>query len=413
MTYNWKIEDFALKGLAYLNRADKTAYQDTANDNYTSLNRKEKFRGTYVWGADVQGTVLNWRPTVVTVIAAYKEAHLDYDEDYPGTTRDAGAEGKQRFISPFANADIRFFDDRLVLNVGARYDWIETSDGANFDTQGSAGKPAYSNRFDTSTDGSFSPKLGVAWHPDDKTTLRASGGRGFRAPSLFELYKVHVRGGGTYYREANPDLEPEEIWSYDVGAERFFMDNLWARVSFYQSFARDYIGDRLIGTGRFGRPPRTRFEYKLDNISEVDIHGIEAEVQWSPIRELTLFANYTYNISKVVKDENNADLEGNYLPNDPRHKAHAGVHYRDPRYVNISLIGNFYADIFYDNENTLKTEDYWTVDVRVWRRFVDRITAYVNVENVFDKEYPIFLSPASGDTIAPGVVIMGGIKVEF
>jgi outer membrane cobalamin receptor len=31
-----------------------------------------------------------------------------------------------------------------------------------------------------------------------ETTVRASDGKGFRAPSLFELYKVHVRGGGTW-----------------------------------------------------------------------------------------------------------------------------------------------------------------------------------------------------------------------
>ena len=413
LNYNWKSDAFAVKGLTYLSRADKTAFQDMANDNFTSLNRKEKFKGTYSWGADLQGTMLNWSPTVITVGAAFKEANLDYDEDYPGSGRDAGAKGKQRFISPFANADFRFFDDHLVVNLGARYDWIETSDGANFDTAASAGKPAYDNRYDTSTDGSLSPKLGVAWHPDDRTTVRASGGKGFRAPSLFELYKVQVRGGGTFYREANPDLEPEEIWSYDIGAERYFLDNLSGRLTFYQSFARDYIGNRLIGTATFGRPPRTRFEYKLDNISEVDIYGVEAELQWSPMKELSLFANYTYNISKVAKDDNNAELEGNYLPNDPRHKVHAGLHYQDPRFVNVSLIGNFYADIYYDSENSLKTNDYWTVDVRVWRRFFDRVTAYVNVENLFDREYPIFLSASSEDTIAPGVIVLGGIKVDF
>lgn len=413
LNYNWKSDDFAVKALTYLNRADKTAFQDTTNDNYTSLNREEKFKGTYTWGADFQGAILKWRPTTITLGAAYKEVHWNYDEDYPDSGRDAGAEGKQRFISPFANADFRFLDDHLVVNLGARYDWIETSDGSNFDTEAGAGRPAYDNQYDTGTEGSLSPKLGIAWHPDDKTTVRASGGKGFRAPSLFELYKVHVRGGGTYYREANPDLEPEEIWSYDVGAERFFLDNLWGRLSFYQSFARDYIGDRLIRKVTYGDPQRTRFEYKLDNISEVDIYGIEAELQWNPMKEITLFANYTFNMSKVAQDDNNADLEGNYLPNDPRHKVHAGVHYQNPKIVNVSLIGNFYADIFYDNENTLKTEDYWTVDVKVWRKFLDRVTAYVNVENLFDREYPIFLSASSGDTIAPGVVVLGGIKVEF
>lgn len=412
LNYNLGGERVGFKGLAYLNRADKTAYQDSAADNYASPFREEQFDGTYTWGADAQLTLSAWRPARLTFGASYKEARFDYDEDYAASSRDAGAEGRQRFVSPFANFDVRLLQERLIVNMGARYDWIETSDGANWDTAASAGRPAYDNRFGSETDGSFSPKLGIAWHPDAKTTLRASGGKGFRAPSLFELYKVHVRGGGTYYREANPDLSPEEIWSYDVGAERFLGSKVWAKVTFYQSFAKDYIGDRLIGTAPISGG-RTRYDYILDNISEVDIYGIEAEMQWYPVDAVTLFANYTYNISKVDKDDNNAALEGNYLPNDPRHNLHVGVRYHNPRIVDASLIANYYADIYYDNENTLKKSDYWTVDVALARRFLDRFTIYLNVENIFDEEYPIFLSPSSGDTIAPGVIVAGGLKIDI
>ena len=255
--------------------------------------------------------------------------------------------------------------------------------------------------------------MGIAWHPDDKTTLRASGGKGFREPSLFELYKVHVRHGGTYYREANPDLESEEIWSYDVGVERFLTDSLWGRVAFYQSFAKDYIGDRLIGTATFAHGKKTRYEYKLDNISDVDIYGVEAELEWHARPDLILFANYTFNVSKVKNDESNPELEGNYLPNDPRHQTHFGFRYNNPNIVNVSVTGNYYADIYYDNENTFKKDGYFTMDASVSRRFFNRLTAYVNIENLFDEEYPIFRRKGRADTIAPGVIVTGGVKFEF
>jgi outer membrane receptor for ferrienterochelin and colicin len=411
MNYTHKADSFDLKGLVYFNRADKTAFQDTASDNYSSLLRMEEMPST-TWGADFQGTVPFGSQTKLTVGAAFKNISWDYDNEYVASTRDAGADGRQRFISPFANFDSRFLDDNLIVNIGARYDWIKTSDGANWDNQSSAGKPAYNNTFDSNTEGSFSPKLGVAWHPDDKTTLRLSGGKGFRAPSLFELYKVHVRSGGTYYREASPDLEPEEIWSYDVGVERFLADSLWGRLTFYQSFAKNYIGDRLIGTGTFSGG-KTRYEYKLDNISKVDIYGIETELEWYAMTDLTLFMNYTFNISEVKEDENNADLEGNYLPNDPRHNFHWGFRYNNPKVVNFSVTVNYYADIYYDNENTLNEGGYFTVDASVSRRFFDRLTAYVNAENLFDEEYAMFRSLSAGDTIAPGLIVMAGIKYEF
>ena len=411
LNYSYEGESINLKGLLYLNRADKTAFQDTGSDNYASLLREENMPST-TWGVDFQGTVPFRSWAKLTLGAAFKEVSWDYDNDYVASNRDAGADGKQRIISSFANLDFCFLDDNLIVDLGARYDRVETLDGANWDSQGSAGRPAYDNRYDTNREGNFSPKLGIAYHPDDKTTLRASVGKGFRAPSLFELYKVHIRGGGTSYREANPDLKPEEIWSYDMGAERFLLDNLLGKLTFYQSFAKDYIGDRLLGTAPISGG-RTRYDYKLDNINEVDIYGIEAELQWYPTNELTLFANYTYNISKVAKDENNADLEGNYLPNDPRHNAHFGFKYQNPKVVHVSLVANYYADIYYDNENTLKTGDYWTVDIAVSRKFFDQATLYVNVENIFDEKYPMFKSLTNGDTIAPGMMMTAGVKFEF
>jgi outer membrane receptor for ferrienterochelin and colicin len=412
LNYTGKISGTDVKGLVYLNRADKTAYQDSANDNYASLLRQEEMPAT-VWGADIQTTLALGETTGVTLGAAYKRASWDYDDIYATGTRKVGADGSQQFVSPFANLNLRFLEERVIVNLGARYDWIETSDGANWDTQGSAGKPAYDNTFDSSSQGSFSPKAGIAWHLDDKTTVRASGAKGFRAPSLFELYKVHVRGGGTYYREANPDLDPEEIWSYDIGVERFLTDTLWGRLTLYQSFAKDYIGDRLTGTAKFAGGTKTRYEYVLDNISEVDIFGVETEMEWYATRTLTLFANYAYTVSEVKKDDNNAALVGNQLPNDPRHNAHFGFRYTNPDIVNLSVTANYFGDIYFDNENTLNENGYFTVDASVSRKLVDHVTVYMNAENLFDKRYPMFRSQGSEDTIAPGLIVTAGIRLDF
>ncbi len=412
LNLNHRGDSLDLKGVFYLNRADKKAFQDTAKDNYTSLLRIEEMP-SLTWGADLQGTQSLGSSASLTLGGAYKSVAWDFDNEYVNSVRDAGAKGKQQFLSPFANLDVSFFENRLILNTGARYDWFETSDGANWDSQGSAGKPPYDNDFDTTRDGSFSPKVGLAWHPDDKTTLRASTGKGFRAPSLFELYKVHVRQGGAFYREANPNLDPEEIWSVDLGAERYLTERLWGRMSVYRSFAKDYIGNRLTGTGTFAGGTKTRYEYELDNISEVDIYGIETELRWSPREDLTLFGNYTYNISEVKEDENNPALEGNYLEHDPRHKLHAGVLYRNPRVMDLSLTANYYGDIYFDGENSLYDSGYATVDLAVSRTFDHGVTAYVNIENLFDEEYAIFRKASASDTIAPGTIASAGVKWKF
>jgi outer membrane receptor protein involved in Fe transport len=405
-------EAVALKGLVYYNRADKTAFQDNIIGNQSILNREEKFRGTYTWGADLQATLFHQSAAPLTLGVAYKDVIWNYNEDYTTSDRDAGAEGRQRFLSPFANLDMRFLDERLIVNLGGRYDWIETSDGANFDTAAAAGRPPYDVQYDTKRLENFSPKLGIVYHPDNRTTLRASSGKGFRAPTLFELYKVHVRSAGRFYRFANPDLEPEEIWSYDVGVERSLWDNLWGRLTFYQSFAKDYIGDRLLSTQVLSNGTLREF-YQLENVEEVDIYGIELEWRWEVMRALALFGNYTFNVSKIAKNENNPETAGNYLPNDPRHKVHVGARYTNPRWLDVTMLTNYYSDIYYDSANTLKTGDYWTVDVSLSRKFRNHVTLFLNMENIFDKKYPIFLSTTGSDTTSPGIIVSGGVKFDF
>lgn len=410
LTYNRDAGNVGLKGLLYLNRSDKTAYQDTASNNYSSLFRIENYPSTYTWGTDLQSDfkLSDWVDVIVG--AAYKNVSWGYDEDYTTSTREAGAGGKQNYVSPFVSADFRFFDDRLIANLGLRYDWIQNSDGKNWDTKPEGGIKPYSNNYDTSVWNNVSPKAGVAFHPDQKTTLRANGGTGFRAPSLFELYKVHVRGGGTYYRFANPDLDPEKITSYDVGVERFFLDNLMGRLTFYQSFASDYIGDRLVKT--YVKQGKRYNEYQIDNIDKVDIYGIEFETEWSPRSDLTLFGNYTYNISKIKESKLDEKLVGNYLTNDPRHKMHLGVWYKNPKIVDVFFTANYYGDIYYDLENTKKVGSYWTLDFSLARKLFDRLTLGVDFQNILDEQY-LLATGADQDTIAPGRIILGRVKLEF
>ena len=394
---------FGLKALAYYNQADKTAYQDTARDNFATLFRYEEAPSEN-WGTDLQGSLLLGKSAILTVGATYREISWDYDNNYIGSDRDEGAEGTQRFVSPFFNADLKFLEDRLILNLGARYDWMETTDGKNWDSSPGGGKEPYDRSYDDESNSSFSPKVGITAHPDERTTLRASAGKGFRAPSLFELFKVHVRGGGTYYREANPDLDPEEIWSWDVGAERALLDNLRAGITYYESYAEDYIGTRTTKT--YEKNGKIYKEYVYGNISEVEMHGIEAELNWYPLADVMIFGNYTWNVSEITKNEENPFEEGLYLTNDPRHKFHAGATYQNPKIINVTVLWNRYLDKYYSvDETTQAKDDFWSLDLAVSRRFFDYVTAYVNVENVFDS--------VDNESIAPGTIYTGGVKFEF
>ncbi len=410
LMYEHKWDQVSFRGVTYLNQAAKTAFQDTTGDNYTSLNRKEKFPLPSVWGLDLQTTFFPVTWATITTGAMVKKIWWTYEEQYMKILREAGAQGEQLFLSPFVNADLTFFQEKLIINLGARFDWIESSQGRSWDSRPEGGRPAYDNSYATTQWTNFSPKGGVTYHPDDRTALKVSAGTGFRAPSLFELYKIQVRGGGTFFRWANPDLKPEKITSYDVGVERFFTDQFWGRVTFYQSWARDYIGDRLIR--QFRRGGRLFSEYQLENISKVNIHGLEAELKWDPRQDLTLFSNYTWNVSKIKQDDANPDLEGNYLPTDPVHKFHFGLWYKNPDLVNVLLQGNYYITLYFDNENIYKSGGYFTLDASISRRFWKQVELTLDLENIFNRKYPLFVA-ADGVTIVPGFLVMGKMTLHF
>lgn len=130
---------------------------------------------------------------------------------------------------------------------------------------------------------------------------------------MFELYKPHVRAGGRFLRRANPELDPEEIQSWEAGAERVFFDSLWLRATYYHSQVSDYIESATIA---FNEDTGAR-DTENQNKAEVEINGVETELEYFIGRGLSTFFNYTYNLSKIEDDDENPDREGNYLAGVP------------------------------------------------------------------------------------------------
>ena len=204
-------------GLVFLNQAAKTAnIADTST--HASLIRKENFPNNQVWGVGIQNTAQLRDHFFITSGLDYKRVAMDYDEDHIGSDRDFGAEGRQETIAPFLDMTAYCLNDRLIFNAGVRYSNIRNYDGRSWDTE-PPNRDAFDIEFDTDTWDNLSPKAGLVYHPDDKTALRASVGTGFKAPSTFDLYKVHSRSNWSI-RWANPNLGPEEIVTWDIGGER-------------------------------------------------------------------------------------------------------------------------------------------------------------------------------------------------
>ena len=116
------------------------------------------------------------------------------------------------------------------------------------------------------------PRGTISWlSPDSVWKVRASGGTGFRAPSIGELY---------YPFSGNPDLLPERSVSAEVGAERY-CGNGRAEVSVFWNDLKDLIVYDFAAFQNF-------------NIGRARTYGFELGWQQTILPELALELAYMF-----------------------------------------------------------------------------------------------------------------------
>jgi len=94
----------------------------------------------------------------------------------------------------------------------------------------------------------FSGSLGATYSFTDHFTVAANMGRGFRAPSMFNLHADGVHGGIAAYQLGNPYLNPEHSLNTDLSF-RWRSSAVTAKITGYRNFIRNYIF--LVNTGEF------------------------------------------------------------------------------------------------------------------------------------------------------------------
>ena len=115
------------------------------------------------------------------------------------------------------------------------------------------------------------PSGGFAFKIASATTWKASVGKGFRSPTLRELFMWNH----------NPDLSPEKIMNYETSfLQSFFGKKLNLELTGYI-----VTGDNLIVTGNMGQ---------LYNGGEINNKGIEFAANAIPIKNLSVNLTYSY-----------------------------------------------------------------------------------------------------------------------
>ncbi|MBI4549246.1 MAG: TonB-dependent receptor [Ignavibacteriae bacterium] len=149
------------------------------------------------------------------------------------------------------------------------------------------------------------PKFGVVYNPSLTTRLRGSAGRGFRAPSVAEVFTTTEAGGLTIL--PNPALKPERSWSFELAGSRIFGEYVSADLVLFHNELYDLIEPA------FGSDGRVHFQ----NITRARIGGLELVAKFSVSKRMfSGQLSYTH-----IKPE---DLtKGDILKYRPRHLFYA------------------------------------------------------------------------------------------
>ncbi|MBK1617500.1 TonB-dependent receptor [Lamprobacter modestohalophilus] len=301
-----------------------------------------------------------------------------------------------------------------TLQAGLRHDWHSVT--------GDAGKTRAPVNFvgrDSHDYSVFTGSLGAVYRLTDQVAIASNLGRGFRAPSLFELYADGVHGGVAAIQEGDPNLEPETSINVDLGL-RWNTPRLQGSATVYRNAISDYIYLQDTGRSRNGLPI---FAYQQDDAL---LTGLELEANWQLTEQLELSG--TLDLVRGTNDRTDEDLP--LLPADSlRLEATYWFAERGPirePYLTLGLRhaaakdaapGEPFSQFDQLPFGTASTEAYTLADLDLgfaFRAFGNRLARVdLTVRNLFDTEYRDFLDTYKGYALSPGRDIRLSLSVPF
>ena len=261
---------------------------------------------------------------------------------------------------------------RLDLLLGARFD-------------------VWQNR---KTQTAVNPRAGLLFRTADSLTLRASAYRGFRAPTLNELYRPFRVGN--IRTLANPDLEEETLWGGEVGADFHPTGSLLLRANTFWNMLGNAVTNATLSTST------ELILRQRQNIGRARIRGLEIEAIILSGEKWRLQTGYLY--SDATARESRLRL-----PQVPLHQGSIGVSYKGA--LTWTGQARWVGGQFEDDRNALELEGYGLFDVMVRRRVAEHFELFFSFENVLNRAYPVGRTPV--EKLGAPRLFHGGLHFRF
>lgn len=288
--------------------------------------------------------------------------------------------------------------DQLTINVSLRQDYDEQYQWATL------------------------PQWSFSWRVTETFNTRYAAGRSVRAADFTELYYQRY-GFDTLKRLpagnkiGNPNLEPEDSWSNEIGFDWLAINGLTATFTgFYRSSKNliDYVSiqSNNITDLNFLNPNSTYFV--ADNLAVTNTYGINCEVNFK--KPITNLIQLNYLLTTTFQEtENKEGVVSFYIANHAKQKIYNSIIFNIAR-TSIG-INNLY--ILRDSHSTTELNSNFKFiqikkDYSLWNfhseytLYKNRIWINLQINNVFDTRYMAILGP-----LMPGRWLMLGARFSI
>jgi iron complex outermembrane recepter protein len=260
-------------------------------------------------------------------------------------------------------------------------------------------------------------RLGFSYRLSSQVNFYGTVGQGFLPPATEELASNPASFGGF-----NETLSP----SVSLGGE------LGIRGIIGQGFYYDLTGFLMKTDNDFYRYrilPERPLETFYGNAGKTHRIGIESYIHWRPLKNLDIQTAYTFSDFKYEETSTDsmytggvmlpAIVEGNDLPNSPRHQLYVEFEYKIGRHFSIGLSTEYQSQWYIYTNNAITQDGFNLYHARISYGFrIGKMKAEISAygKNLTDCSYIAFTEPdPDGNSYQPaaGREFFSSLKIQL
>lgn len=259
---------------------------------------------------------------------------------------------------------------------------------------------------------SFLPQISASYDLGS-IVLRSSAGRAIREGDFTERYISHQIPNLTPGRNiGNPDLLPEESFSFDFGFDWTPLNRLRFSPTFFYRSSSNLIDYSLTNSNQIDNADNLKEDemyFYASNISESDVTGVEilTALTQNVGSESSLRTQFGYTYINTSSDQNTVSR---YIANHPEHQASLDLSLQSGSFsMNSRSSFNVRSDESAELINAEVHDQYFITNLNVaYTLFGDRFKVYMEVLNLTDTRYQEILGAPM-----PGRWVLGGLKYSL